>query len=302
MAHIAIVGVGAIGGVVAAQLALTGRHQITLCTRRPLDQLIVQTQEGDIMLKTENITDPLSARIADWVLMATKTYDTMNASSFWLPKLCGKDTPVAVLQNGVEHRELLAAAVNREKMIPVIIDCPAERQENGRMIQRGPVFMQVENTQPGTDFSALFIGSKAVVTATDDFLTAAWQKLCLNAAGAISALLMKPAGILQDELLARAALDIVSECVAVGKAEGARLEESIGGQVLERYRLMPPDSINSMLADRIAGRRMEYDARNGVIVRKGEIHGIPTPANKLVVALLQALSNGATSPTNRKLQ
>lgn len=291
MAHIAIVGVGAIGGVVAAQLGLTGHHKITLCTRRPLEELIVETQEGLIFLKTENMTDPSLAVVADWVLVATKTYDAKSAS-VWLRGLCGKNTSVAVLQNGVEHRELFAATVDPEKIIPVIVDCPAERQENGRVIQRGPALMQVENNHTGLEFAELFGGSKATVMCTDDFLTAAWQKLCLNTAGAISALLMKPAGVLQDELLGQAALEIVAECVAVGRAEGARLEDGIGQQVLERYRAMPPDSINSMLADRMAGRRMEYDARNGVIVRKGGQHGILTPVNKLVVALLQALAAG----------
>jgi 2-dehydropantoate 2-reductase len=33
---------------------------------------------------------------------------------------------------------------------------------------------------------------------------------------------------------------------------------------------------------------MEFDARNGVIVRKGRKYGIPTPANQMVVALLGA--------------
>jgi 2-dehydropantoate 2-reductase len=34
---------------------------------------------------------------------------------------------------------------------------------------------------------------------------------------------------------------------------------------------------------------LEIDARNGVIVRKGEKHSIPTPLNRMVVALLQAV-------------
>jgi 2-dehydropantoate 2-reductase len=33
---------------------------------------------------------------------------------------------------------------------------------------------------------------------------------------------------------------------------------------------------------------MELDARNGVIVRKGAAHGIETPANAMIVALLNA--------------
>jgi 2-dehydropantoate 2-reductase len=150
--------------------------------------------------------------------------------------------------------------------------------------------MKVENNWLGSEFAELFRGSDSEVTLTDDFLTAAWQKLCMNSAGAISALMMKPAGVLHDEALAQIALEIIAECVAVANAEGAHIEEDIGQQILEKYRSQPKDSINSMLADRIAGRPMEIDARNGVIVRKGEKHGIRTPANKMVVALLHALA------------
>jgi 2-dehydropantoate 2-reductase len=35
---------------------------------------------------------------------------------------------------------------------------------------------------------------------------------------------------------------------------------------------------------------MEIDARNGVIVRMGKKHGIPTPANAMTVALLRAMT------------
>jgi 2-dehydropantoate 2-reductase len=34
---------------------------------------------------------------------------------------------------------------------------------------------------------------------------------------------------------------------------------------------------------------MEIDARNGVIVRKGEKHDIGTPLNRMAVALLKAI-------------
>ena len=120
-------------------------------------------------------------------------------------------------------------------------------------------------------------------------MSAAWRKLCINAAGAISALTMKPAGVLRSEAAGQLAMDIIAECAAVGRAEGARLDASVGQQVLDGYRAQPADSINSMLADRIAGRTLEIDARNGVIVRKGEKHSIPTPLNRMVVALLQAV-------------
>lgn len=83
MARVAIVGVGAIGGALAALLEVTGRHQITLCTRRSLPALTVKTPEGVVHVKAKNVTDPAKAVTVDWVLMATKTYDAEGAAT-WL--------------------------------------------------------------------------------------------------------------------------------------------------------------------------------------------------------------------------
>jgi 2-dehydropantoate 2-reductase len=96
-------------------------------------------------------------------------------------------------------------------------------------------------------------------------------------------------GVLQDEALGQIVLDIIAECMTVGRAEGARLDPGLGPQILQRFRSAPPDSINSITADRLAGRPMEIDARNGVIVRKGLLHGIKTPVNKMIVALLNGV-------------
>ncbi len=46
MARIAIVGVGAIGGVTAALLQQAGGHELLLCTRRPMSGLSVETPDG----------------------------------------------------------------------------------------------------------------------------------------------------------------------------------------------------------------------------------------------------------------
>jgi 2-dehydropantoate 2-reductase len=65
-------------------------------------------------------------------------------------------------------------------------------------------------------------------------------------------------------------------------------------EVVEGARKAPLDSINSLLADRTAGRQMEIDARNGAIVRFGRKHGIPTPLNEMAVALLVAAQDART--------
>jgi 2-dehydropantoate 2-reductase len=76
----------------------------------------------------------------------------------------------------------------------------------------------------------------------------------------------------------------------VARAEGAHLDESVAETILAAQRAAPADSINSMLADRQAGRPVEIDARNGVIVRLGRKHGIPTPMNSMAVALMETMA------------
>ena len=286
MARVAVVGVGAIVGVLAALLQVAGRHQITLCTRRPIRNLSVKTPEGVVVVSATNLTDPSQAAPVDWVFVATKTYDAQGATA-WLRVLCAEKTPVAVVQNGVEHRERFRDVVSQELTVPVIIDCPVERLTDGTVHQRGVAKMQVEGNPLGGVFSQLLAGTNAKVELTHDFVSAAWRKLCINSVGAINALTLKPAGVLRGDAFGQVAKDIVAECAAVARAEGARLDENVGQQVLDGYRAQPEDSINSLLADRLAGRPMEIDARNGVIVRKGRKHGIDTPLNRMIVALLQ---------------
>jgi 2-dehydropantoate 2-reductase len=287
MARVAVVGVGAIGGVLASLLQTTGSHEITLCTRRRMEALTVKTPDGMVIVKSRNLTDPEQADAVDWVLVATKTYDAAGAGE-WLHRLAKAGARVAVVQNGVEHRERFTPYVDAERIVPVVIDCPVERQADGSVVQRGKVLMKAQQGPPGAEFKELFKKSKAEIELVDDFKTAAWRKLCTNAAGAINALTMKPAGVFHDEAVGRLALAMVAEVIAVGKVEGARLDDSVGQQVLDMYRGQPKDSVNSLLADRLAGRRMETDARNGVIVRLGEKHGISTPLNWMAVAVLEA--------------
>jgi hypothetical protein len=57
---------------------------------------------------------------------------------------------------------------------------------------------------------------------------------------------------------------IIRECIAVGRAEGASLDDALVQTILSGYR-SSPDSVNSIHADRLAGRQMEIDARNGAV-------------------------------------
>jgi 2-dehydropantoate 2-reductase len=288
MAEVAVIGAGAIGSTVAAWLGSTGRHLVRLCVRTPVDHLHVDTPSGPLTSYPFVLTDPSKASEVDWVLVATKTYDATAVGS-WLERLVGPDTLVAILQNGVEHDVRFVDVVEAQQIVPVIVDVPAERVAPGRVSQRRMGTMVVPEGSGGRAFLALFAGTPFTVSTATDFVTASWRKLAINCAGAVNALALQFAGIVRDAGVAELMAGLVAECIAVGRAEGADLPDDLVRDVVQGYRDGPADAINSLHADRLAGRRMEWDARNGVIVRFGERHGVPTPLNRFAATMLRIL-------------
>ena len=285
---IALIGPGAIGATVAAWLAQSPDLALTLCVRTPLDRLEIETPGGLITAAPEVLTDPADAEPADWVLACTKAYDVAGAAA-WLERLVGPDTRVAVLQNGVEHVARFAPYVPVERIVPAVVDISAERSAPGRVLQRMNGNILVPAGADGEAFAALFGHSPIDARTTGHFTTALFRKLTVNCAGGVCGIVDKPNGIARDPGIADFMLALAEECVAVGRAEGAQLDDDLAASVVRGYQNTAPDSINSLHADRMAGRPMEIDARHTIIVRLGEKHDIPTPMNRLAVALLTAV-------------
>lgn len=289
MTKIAIIGPGAVGGTVAAWLAQVPHQEIAICARTGFSELQVDTPYGPLTARPKVFTDPTQVPPVDWILTATKTYDSAAVVP-WLKGLLGPGTTLAVLQNGVEHLTRFAPFVSIERILPVVVDCPAERTAPGKIRQRSPAWMKVPDTTLGRAFQALFSGTRIDVQPVPDFLTTAWAKLCVNCAGAASAVTLRPSGVARAvPEIAELMRGLIRECIAVGNAEGAKLPDTLVETVIEGYRNAAPDSINSLHADRLAHRQMEIDARNGVIVRLGAKYGISTPLNQAMVALLIAV-------------
>jgi 2-dehydropantoate 2-reductase len=289
--RIAVIGPGAIGGTIAAWLCEVPGNDITLYARTAFPRLVVDVPEGRTIDRAlPVVTNPSEASPVDWVIAVTKAYDTESAARF-VEKLVGPATRLAVVQNGVEHMERFAEIVPRERTLPVIVDIPAERSAPGRIRQRRHGTLTVPSGALGEVFRALFAGTPMSVVTTDDFLTASWWKLVVNSAGIVNALTRKPAGVVHDPKAAAAMKGIALETIAVGRAIGAKLHDSLADEILDRFRASPRDSVNSLLADALARRRMELDARNGVVVRFGLKYGIPTPLNEFAIAILEAACN-----------
>ncbi len=287
MATVLLIGPGAIGATLAAWLCQDDRHRVAVAARTPFDSIEVQTPQGVIHAQPRVFTETSQVSPVDWVLVATKAYDS-DAAARWFANACGPATRVAVIQNGVEHVARFEKHFDRERIVPVMIDLPVDRLSPGRTVQRGPARIVVPAGKSGADFVRLFAHTNFDAQETGDFTSAVWRKLCLNSAGAVNAVLLKPAGIAHHDGVADLMRAIVRECVAVGRAEGATLGDEIPDEIVAGARRAPREASNSMLADRRAGRPMEYDARNGVIVRLGKKHGIAAPMNALMVALLEA--------------
>ena len=288
---IALIGPGAVGATIAARLSRRSGVEVTVVARTAFDRIEVISGDELLTARPRLITDLADARPVDWVLVATKAYDS-DAAAKWFPGLVGPHTRVAVVQNGVEHRERFADSLPADVIVPVMVDLPAERSAPGRIRQNGPATMVVGRSDAGQQFAAMFDGTGIDVSVTEDMTTAVWRKLCLNSVGALSAITLAPGSIARHPGVAAFAHGIVSECIAVGRAEGAELDDSLADELVVRLQASGGGGgLNSLHADRLAGRPMEIDARNGAIVRFGRRHGIATPCNDLVVALLEGIAD-----------
>ena len=290
MTGIVVIGPGAVGCAVGAALIEAG-HDVIFCAHRSFARVRVQKAgETAKAFPARVVTSEKNVAPADWVLLCVKAHQVPSAAG-WLRAAVGPDTKIAVLQNGVEQRECVEPFVRSgATIVPVVVDLPASRTAPGEVTWRFRATLTAAADTAGKEFAGLFACSFVIGATTDDLVTVAWRKLCLNAPdGAIQALTAQTRGVWHKPGIADLGRAILKECITVGRAEGAKLDDSLVEPQIASFLASPPDEGNSMYADRMAGREMEWNARNAVIVRKGARHGIPTPVSAALVLLLAAL-------------
>jgi 2-dehydropantoate 2-reductase len=80
----------------------------------------------------------------------------------------------------------------------------------------------------------------------------------------------------------------VDECLAVADASGVQVAGDMH-KAAERIAQTMPGQYSSTAQDLARGKKTEIDHLNGVVVRKGEALGVPTPANRMLVAVVKLL-------------
>jgi len=286
---IAVVGVGAIGGAMAAALGDAG-HEPVLCVRTSFPQLS-RSLNGETRVYTHPVyTDPGAVSRVDWVMLCTKAHQIDGAAG-WLRSLIGPDTRVAVMQNGVDHIERVSAYVTADRVVPCIISLPARVEKPGAIEQARSGVVRVPESAAGNALAELFGNHGAVkVEPTADFVSAVWSKLVSNAVGgAICALVLKPLRAVAATEVRTLAIGLMEEIMCVGRAEGAIFADDFVEKSIDNYLGPIGDHWTSIAADRRDGRAMEWEARNAVVGQFGRRHQIPTPLNDALTALLAVI-------------
>lgn len=289
--RIAVVGPGAIGTTIAAALHETGRTP-RLFGRTPREHLELLAGSTRIVVPGPVQIDPASVDgPVDLVLLCVKATQ-LEAAARWLAALCGQGTVVCVLQNGVEQVAMVERIAPDAEVVPAVVWFPAQAQPDGSVWLRGEARLTLPDTPAAHVVQKALVGSRCSVELADDFASVAWRKLLQNAVAGLMVLTGRRAGMFARSDIAEAALAYLREGLAVARAEGAILGDDVAQEILDGFRSQPADLGTSILADRDAGRPLEWSTRNGVLLRLGRAHGIPTPISDLLVPLLAAASDG----------
>ncbi len=280
------------GGVFALAARRAG-HAVTLCVRTPFDRLDVETPEGTENVAADVVTDPGRIGAVDWVVLTTKVQDVARTEP-WLRALDSPETPVAVVQNGVEHRASVEPFRLRAPVLPTLIYVAAERRSPGHVQCRSVPSVIVPDGDDGTRFQQLLQGSGMRVRTTEDFRTDAWRKMLTNlAANPITALTLRRLDVFDSPDARQLASNVLDEAVHVARAEGAALDRGDVDAVVANYgRDYSTENGTSMLYDRLAGLPTEHEHITAPLVDAARRHGIPVPHNETLLALLRAVDPG----------
>ncbi|HET7525392.1 MAG TPA: 2-dehydropantoate 2-reductase [Burkholderiaceae bacterium] len=305
---VAVLGAGAVGSYYGALLARAG-HSVTLIGRTPH---VAAIRERGLLLhkggtveavRVDASTEAAAVRGAELVLVCVKSTDTDTAAHAMVPHLRA-DALVLSLQNGVDNAPTLAAVLPNTVLAAAVYVATA-MPEPGAVQHFGRGDLVIGAIDPGAARAPavarqlqrvveLFAGVDVPVTVSPDVRTELWSKLLVNCAyNAISGLAQMPYGRMaalpEIVQLQRA---VVHEVVAVAQAEGVALSLPESMEAMERIAPAMPAQFSSTAQDMARGKRSEIDHLNGTVVRRGAAHGIATPVNQALYALVKLVESG----------
>ena len=288
-------GAGAVGCYYGAMLA-RGGHDVTLIARPQHVEAVgrsglrLQTAAFDEPVKLKASTGAEAVRGAKLVLFSVKSPDTEAAGRALAPHL-GREAAILTLQNGVDNAERLAATLGRE-VIPAVVYVAVEMAGPGHVRHHGRGELVIGVDKESRAIAAAFSAAGVPVTVSDNVAGALWEKLIVNCAyNALSAITQLPYGrLVQNPEVPKVMRDVVDECLAVARAAGIQVPGDVHATVRRISETMP-GQFSSTAQDLARGKRSEIEHLNGVVARRGEALGVPTPVNRTLLALVKLLES-----------
>jgi 2-dehydropantoate 2-reductase len=299
--RVCIVGCGAVGSIFAANLAQLEDLEVWAydLAREHVHAINAQglrlSGAGEVLGQLRATSDPGELPACDFGIVATKAMHTEPAIAATAHAFT--EGAVCSVQNGIGNEETLAAHVTRVIRGTTF---PA-----GRIVEPGHVQWDVKGDTTIGPFEPSPAPFEEVERLADACTRAGlpteavadargpqWRKLIFNAAtnpvGALTGL--THGRVCEDPALRRLVSGLVDEGKAVAAAQQIVLDAD--PEELIDHAAKPEvayDHKASMLQDVEARRETEIDYLNGGIVRFGREHGVPTPLNEAILALVKGL-------------
>jgi len=299
--RICVVGCGAVGSLFAANLATLDDVEVWAYDASQAHVDAINTNglrlsgAGEVLSHPRATADPAALPQCDFGIVATKAMHTDAAISATAHAFA--DGSVATVQNGIGNEEVLARHVERVIRGTTF---PA-----GKILEPGHVQWDVKGDTTLGPFEPAPAAQAEIerladactrggmpTTAVADARGPQWRKVIFNAStNPIGALTGLTHGRVCERPDLRALVSgLVNEGKAVAAAQGIELDSD--PEVLIDHAAKPEVAYNhkaSMLQDVEARRGTEIDYLNGGIVRFGREHGVPTPLNEAIWALVKGV-------------
>jgi len=294
-----IVGPGAMGCLFASRLGMAG-YDVTLLdyNRERAEKIsrqgiIVEGVTGEYTVNVPVTVEETGSQ-PDYVLICVKAIKTREAGEEiapWLPK----KSMIATLQNGIGNIETLTGIFGKERVVGGVTSEGSTVLGWGRIRHAGrgsTIFgpkdyrgARLENLVSAFNKA----GFKAESTADVEGLI--WGKLIINAGiNALTAITRLKNGRLPDlEVACLVMEEAVREAAAVAEAKKIRLPYQDPFRRVLDVCHDTAGNTSSMLQDVFNKKATEVDYINGAIVREGDVFGIPTPTNRVLTSMVQAI-------------
>lgn len=309
--NIVIIGVGPVGGILAAHLAKAGRDIVVCDIQVPHLNVIKErgltiTGVSEIVAGFKrvayNISELANFPDLDTIFIATKA----SILPQLIPQIAKVSRPgmrFISCQNGLDNEEYLAETFNPNNALRIVINYGGSQMGDGNIFMsffNPPNYigaMTAEGEPLARTLANMLSESGLETRFTTNIAKYEWEKVVLNAAlNPVCALTRKPMKDMMDlEFTESLVKELLREGIEVAEAAGITFDEGFleyGIQYLKKAGYHR----TSMHQDILRRFPTEIDWISRKVVEKGLAHGVQTPYNYAITALIKGLEMESGAP------